>query len=277
VEESVTGENNRYVGQFRQADATNRRYGIAQILSKNQALDLRGEEVTFSFYARTDGTEITTIRAGIVEWTGSSDSVTSDIVSAWAATPTLIANAAFANTPGDVTISSSWTQVDVTVTLGTSFNNLVLFIWTSAEEAQNDDLYIGNVELVAGTARAPWNRISKPFYEDLEECQRFFRTNYPIDTAPGAIVTDGNVVFRAWSYTNAETLYVPFGGRMRSAPTITTYATQSGTSGNFRNETDAADLATTVVNAGDTGFVVTVVNQTDGDRVAGYYTAEAEL
>ena len=75
-----------------------------------------------------------------MEWTGTADSVTSDIVSSWAATPTLIANAAYSNTPSDLALGASYQQYSFTVTLGQNFTNLILFFWTPEQEAQNDKL-----------------------------------------------------------------------------------------------------------------------------------------
>lgn len=191
VAEVIASSPTPYVAQFRNADATARQFGPAQIIESDRAIALRGKTVTFSFWARTDGTEVPNIRAGVIEWTGTADSVTSDVVSSWSATPGLIANAAFINTPADLALTATMQQFSITVTLGTTFNNLVLFIWTPSTEAQNDDFYLTQVQLVEFSEALPWNHIRKTYAEDLSDCQRYFEKSYVIDTAPGTNITAG--------------------------------------------------------------------------------------
>jgi hypothetical protein len=191
VAEIVAASPTNYVGQFRQADGTARRFGTAQILENERVIALRGKTVTFSFYARTDTTEITTLRAGVIEWTGTADTVTSDVVSSWNSTPTLIANAAFINTPADLTTSSAWAQYSITITLGATFNNLVLFIWTPNTEAQNDDFYLTQVQLVEAPAALSWSLIRKSYEEDYRECARFYEKSYDTDVLPGTATAVG--------------------------------------------------------------------------------------
>lgn len=191
VAETFTASPTPYVGQFRQADSTARQFGIAQIFESDRSIGLRGKTVTLSFWARTDGTEVPNIRAGIVEWTGTADAVTSDIVSSWAATPVMIGNATMINTPANLGLTGTMQQFSITVTLGTTLNNLILFIWAPATAAQNSDFYITQVQLVEFPEALPWGLIRKNFDDDLQECQRFYEKSYLIDQAPFSAVTSG--------------------------------------------------------------------------------------
>lgn len=193
VAETFSASPTPFVGQFRNADATARQFGPVQLIESDRAIGLRGKKVTLSFWARTDGTEVPNIRAGIVEWTGTADSPTRDIVSSWGATPSLISNAAFVNTPADLALTGVMQQFSITVTLGTTFNNLGIFIWTPSTEAQNDDFYLTQIQLVEFAEALPWNHIRKSNAEDLEDCQRYYEKSYIVDQAPSSAVTPGAV------------------------------------------------------------------------------------
>lgn len=184
--EVVTGSPSQFAAQIRQETVASHQYGIAQILEYARVVELRGKQVSLVFQARTDGTEVTTLRACLGEWTGTADSVTSDVVATWAATPTWIGSFACANTPADLTISSSWAQVTATATLGTTFNNLVLVVWTPNAEAENDDFYMTQVQLLQGSAGLSWDKVAKSYDQDLAEVRRFYEKSYDVDTDPGA-------------------------------------------------------------------------------------------
>lgn len=191
VAEVIAASPSAYVCQVRQADSTARQFGLVQFLPSTRVMSLRGKKVTFAFWARTDSTEITAIRAGIAEWSSTADTMTSDPVSSWSSTPTLATNYSFVNTPADLTTSSTWTQFQITVTLGSSFNNLALMIWTPNTEAQNDDLYIAQPQLVDHWEALPWGAIELDGVDDLHRCQRFFQKSYHLDVAPGTATIEG--------------------------------------------------------------------------------------
>lgn len=279
VAEVIATSPTQYVVQVRQADGTARRIGIAQIIPANESLALRGREATFAFYHRTDGTEITAIRAGIVEWTGTADSVTSDIVSSWADTPTLIANSAFINTPATITASSSWAQASVTATFGSSMNNAIVFIWTEGTEAQNDDFYLAQMQLVRGAAAIEWPYIAIPYTQDLLRNQRHFVKSYNVDVPAGA-ASEGQTLFiasRAYTQNGANAIVSEkLAVDMFATPTITLYSPSTGTAGKARDETTSVDLDADAGWVGTSGFGVdfTIVDQ----RIYRYqWKAEAEL
>jgi len=73
------------------------KFGIAQIIEQRNCVGLIGKPVTLSFKLKASSTtKLDNIKAAIVQWTGTADAVTSDIVSSWNAegtNPTLITNA----------------------------------------------------------------------------------------------------------------------------------------------------------------------------------------
>lgn len=273
VQDAPSISPSRYCGQFRQADATARQFGIAQILEADRVWELRGKKVTLNFWAKTDGTEVPNIRAGIVEWTGTADSVTSDLVTSWAATPTLDANLNLANTPQDLVLSGNWAQFSVTVTLSQSFTNLVLFFWTPAAEDQNDDFYVTQVQLVQGETVYPWYGISLSFEKDLQECRRFYEKSYDLEAAPGTTTEDGAL---SWT-TSGTTLRIsePYKEEKRVVGTVTAYNPVTGTVGQFR--TGSGNQAASIALCSANKFVLD--GSASGDQLIGrvHWTADAEL
>lgn len=254
VEDSPIQSPTRYCGQIRQEEATARQMGAVQFLESHRIWELRGKTVTFAVWVRSDSTEISQIKGHIVEWTGASDSITSDIVSSWAATPTLVANASYAGAPEiDEAIDENWKQISITVTVSQTANNLMLFLWTPNTEAQNNDLYITQAQLVSGTAILPWRGISLNYGEDLIDCERF----YQIPTFGALFSGAGN-----------NSVPVNFTTNMRAVPIFIT----SKASGTFSSGT------TLYENIRTNGFRLTCAGGSAGALLAtGSIPVEAEL
>jgi hypothetical protein len=181
--ESITASpTTKYIVKLEQLEGTPARYGTVQCLDSDRSISLRGQQVTFGFFARTDSTQITSLRAGIIEWTGNLDQPTGDIVSSWATTPTLVTGASFINTPANLTISSAFTSQSVSATLGTTFKNLCVMVWTPNAEAQNDAFYLTQAQLLPGASVVSWLNIQKTYEADLLEAQKFFEKDADVDS-----------------------------------------------------------------------------------------------
>lgn len=152
---------------------TAKRYGVVQFLEAKDALVLKGQTVSLSFYVKS--ANISALRAAVLSWGGTANSVTSDIVSAggWGATPTWAANWTAENTPSDLTVTSSWTRVTIeNIVLDSStINNLAVAIWTPNEETIGDIVYITQVQLNLGTKAIPFR--PRSYAEELALCQRY--------------------------------------------------------------------------------------------------------
>ena len=159
-------------------ETTGEKFGIAQIVEAVNCTGLIGNTVTLSFAAKVSDARIDTVKAAVVAWSGTADTVTSDIISAWNAdgtTPTLIANATFENTPADLGVTTSWATYEITANVDTaSTANLIVFIWS--DDATNplagDFLYITNVQLEAGDTATPFEHRS--YGQELALCQRYY-------------------------------------------------------------------------------------------------------
>ena len=272
--ESPSGFGTLYSGRF--TTTASQRFGTVQFIESLDSACLRGKQVTLTFAARTDSTEITTIRAGIVEWTGTQDNPTRNIVSSWGATPTLIANAAFINTPGDLTISSTYTQFSITVTLGASLANLAVFIWTPNAEASGDDFYLKEVQLVKGSAAPTFDITEISAQQDLARCQRFYQKTYDVDIAPGTVTDAGSIRFICPRAGTLDYHTNVFRVEMFKTPVIQHFSPATGTVAKVRDQSAAADVTAVQTREGTSGFTTEFLG-VDQNAMYWHWTAAAQI
>lgn len=172
-----------------QSNASAQRFGIATILESKDAIPLRGRQITFRPRVRISASQV--VRIALLEWTGAADDLTSDVVNNWTSgsftaggffnSTTMAVLGVGSKTPG----AAAWTDMDaLTVTVGSSCNNLIATIWMETTAAQNFTLDIGKVRLVPGAYAGD---ILVPSYtEDFLECaRRFARFNWDSDGIGG--------------------------------------------------------------------------------------------
>jgi hypothetical protein len=153
------------------------KFGVAQIIENINCADLQGQTVTLSFQAKVSATtKLDNVKCAIVAWSGTADSVTSDIISAWGAegtNPTLIANATYENTPANLNVTTDWATYTVSAPIDTaSTNNVIVFIWSDVTDTTAGDfLYLAGVQLEAGSVATPFER--RPIGTELMLCQRY--------------------------------------------------------------------------------------------------------
>ena len=92
-------------------ETANKKFGQAQFIESMNCNDLRGQTCTLSWKARAEvGQTSTSIKAAVIGWFGASDTITSDIISAWnseGTDPTLVANAEYLNVPSNILLNST--------------------------------------------------------------------------------------------------------------------------------------------------------------------------
>ena len=199
-------------------ETVNKKFGIAQIIENANCFDAIGGNVTVSFQAKVSATtNLDNIKCAIVAWSGTADTVTSDIISAWGVegtNPTLIANATYENTPANLNVTTSFATYSVTANVDTaSTSNIILFIWSDVTTTSlGEFLYITNVQLEKGSTATSFDYRS--FGTELALCQRYFWRNK--SGGSGASLGAGYLatatIFRG---------YAQFPVAMRSAPTFT--------------------------------------------------------
>src|SRR5690606_11621451 len=99
-------------------ETANKKFGIIQFIEADNASHVIGDVVSLSFKARKGGSNATleTLRAAVIAWDGTKDTVTSDVVSAWNAAgsnPTLVTNWTYENTPSNLTLTDSYQSFTV--------------------------------------------------------------------------------------------------------------------------------------------------------------------
>jgi hypothetical protein len=199
-------------------ETANKKFGIAQIIEQKNCVGLIGNTVTLSFKAKVSSTtKLDNVKCAIVSWSGTADTVTSDIVSAWGAEgtdPTLIANATYENTPANLNVTTSYATYSVSAAIDTaSTKNVIVFIWSDVTDTTAGDfLYVTDVQLEVGTEATPFEVM--PYDMELARCQRYFQTwggvsNY--DVVCTGVCTGGQYTEQVLNYSTT----------MRAAPTMT--------------------------------------------------------
>ncbi|MBB6299888.1 hypothetical protein [Rhizobium leucaenae] len=242
-----------YMMRLTQSQASAQRMGNAQIVEAYAAKRVRGKPVTLGGFVRCSASQ--TIRYAILEWTGTADTVTSDVVNNWASGTFTAGNFFLASgltvaAVGSITpTANTITPWSLQATISSSCNNLIVFMWTDQTAAQNVmlDMVWG---LVRGDASSEtWPYAPRHIEQDLALCERYCRK------------AGAGAVGQAFSTTQITLAY--YTGTMRGTPNPSVIPS-SGSSGMIRigggSETAATITPTSVtpnagyINMGGTGF-----------------------
>jgi len=278
VQRQTNGEDGTpFFTRLTQTQASAQRMGRAQIVENRDCGHLRGQPVVLSGRIRCSASQA--IRYAILEWTGTADTVTSDVVNDWT-NGTFTAGQFFNSTTlnvlqvGSVTPSANtWTDLtEITASCGSSLTNLIVMIWTEGTIAQNETLDF-RMKLEAGSSATAF--VPRAHGQELTLCERFYQKSYQLADVPGASTTDGASLQRSpgsnlsWSAV--------FKTRMRITPTVTIYST-TGASGNMRNLGAGSDLAAQATFPGEAGFTLdNAASASSGALYGAHWTAVAEL
>lgn len=209
----TTLNSSRYNGVVTCVTANNK-YGVAQIIEGINCKDMRGQTVCLSASLAVSNARLGNIKMGIIEWTGTEDTLTAAMVSSFGAdgvTPTLAANYAFINTPANLSVTTSALPYYVRATLGNSFTNLVAFIWNDDKAfTANDAFYFGEVQLELGNEPTPFE--FEKVSEVTRQCERYY-------SARGS---DNASSFFSGNTTNGSSYFAltTFATVMRTTPTV---------------------------------------------------------
>lgn len=245
----------------------NKKFGHLQIIESVDALKLAGKHVSLSFQARTvTGAVIENLRAAVLSWTGTADTVTSDVVSAWGnegTDPTLVTNWTYENTPADLAlVADEWTTFKIeNINIDTSgMKNLAVFVWVDdADAAVGDLLYLSQIQLCEGEVALPFQ--PKTFAEELQACQRYYVMLTPATTA---IIMSGFVV----TATSARAL-MNLSTTMRVTPTLIT----TGVAADYKMFVSGSSYTCTAVPANSSstkGFIYLTITCAGSSMTPGY-------
>lgn len=175
-----------------QTQTTAQRMGNAQIVEAAEAKRLRGKQVTLGGILRNSSGQA--IRYAVLEWTGTADVVTSDVVLNWASgsygaggffLASNITVAAVGSITPTAAILAEW---DITANISSACNNIMVVYWTEGTAAQNVtlDMVWG---LVPGDATLEtWPYASRHPQQEMSLCQRYL---YRVNWVSGGVAVPG--------------------------------------------------------------------------------------
>lgn len=265
----------------------NNQCAIVQILEAKDAMQLANKNVSLSFYAKTISAEIANLRCAILSWSGTEDTVTSDVISAWAqngTNPTWATNWTMENTPSNLALTNAYQKFTIeNVSIDTaSMKNLAIVIWVDdGTIAAGDDFWISQVMLNVGGTAADF--VPRPFELEWALCRRYYQHSYPYGTVPGT--ADGytqqmtTMIADTTTDTHGTAL---FPTPMRITPTLTMYAadaaTGSGTAARARDNSAGGLKTVSATTHNARGIANFTSSGMTVSRAYGFnFTADAEM
>ncbi len=158
-----------------QSSASSQRVGAAQILEAVDSKVLRGHTVTLSGKAALSVNG--TVRFAILEWAGTADSVTSDVVSNWAsATFTagnffLASNLTVAATGSQAVTANTLTDYSLSATVSGSCNNLIVLVWSDTVLTQTSTFDF-RAKVERASAATAW--VKECYADIINRCYRYY-------------------------------------------------------------------------------------------------------
>lgn len=280
----TAGNAGRYAMRLKQNQAAAQRMGCEQILEASDSVAMRGRTVRLQFNAKCSAT--TTLRFAILEWTGTADAVTSNVVLSWTsgtftAGNFFLASSLTVTATGSASVGTGFTSCTLSGTVSASCNNLIVFVWTDAAAAQNVTVELAEVVLCDADLPRDW--LPDPLPAEFARCQRFYQKTFADGTAPAqGSATAGRVQFctPVAGAVGVTFAWWEFPCAMRAAPTVTTY-NPGAANVQVRNESRAADCSGTGSDNVTVSSVRVFTTQAGataaGDTLTLHITADAEL
>lgn len=209
-----------YMMRITQANASAQRFGLIQWIETANCIDLRGQSVFLT--ARVRMSASTTLRYAIIEWTGTADTITKDVVNDWTSgtftpgnffkstTTTIVATGSTALT------ANTLASISLSGMVSGSMNNLAVFFWTDSTQAQNVTLDIGKVDLRRSSVTSVHE--ARGYQEELAKCRRYYQL---IRLKDSALLIDG--------YTNTVSANVALNLPLCPTMRVTPIGSSSGT------------------------------------------------
>jgi len=266
-----------------QSNASAQRMGLAQIIESVNCIDLRALVLSLSGRLRCSSSQA--LRWAVLEWTGTANTVTSDVVNDWTSTTYTASNFFIASTAvvasGTMTpTANAWTALTETVGVPTSsMNNLIVFVWTSGTAAQNVTLDIGLMQLEAGGVATPFER--RPNVMELSLCQRYYEKSFGVGTTPAQNSGNVNNISSglALGAASAFQVFVPFKVPKRTNATATLY-NPSAANAEARDTVAGADCSGTTASFHSVNgriFGTSAAGSALGNVISVHWAADAEL
>jgi hypothetical protein len=161
---------------------TAQKFAFLQILEASQVdAAIASGTVSLRLTARRTGASISTIKAAVIEWGGTRDLPTKDVVNVWGGTgvdPTLVTSWTYSNTPQSLAtdVTNKTLTIDgISVSAGAQNLGVIIFI-DSAAPTISDDLILSDVQLEASATANDFARRS--FSEEYNDCCRYYEKSF---------------------------------------------------------------------------------------------------
>jgi len=271
-------------------ETANKKFGILQIIEQKNCIGVIGDVVSLSFHAKTTGSSIGNVKAAVLSWDSTSDTVISDVVQTWGAdgvTPTWTTNWTAENTPANLSVTNSWSEYKIeNIAIDTaSAANIAVFFWSDdLTTTLTDTLLISQAKLEKGSKATPF--IGHSVGQELVLCQRYFEKSWNIDNAPGTAGDEYSAAAFAYGFIgDGQNLAQAFRFLIskRVSPTMQTWdlagnATRTTIFNSANAQTDNVNSASGWIGVDENGFTFNEANlgATTG-RAARHWTADAEM
>jgi len=169
----------------------NQQGGLCQYIENDKTRDLVGKKVSLSFEAYASAGS-TTLRAAVLSYQGTADSLPSDPVNTWQVGDLLFdGNFTFENVTADLTVTNpaEWQRFTINdIDLDTAnTNNLAVIIWTPQEQSTGFELRLSKIKLEQSSVATDW--LQKDFTTESLRCKkRWERVRF-------VLLSDGNNQF----------------------------------------------------------------------------------
>ena len=234
--------------------------GLVYFMSNADVQDyIANGKLSFGIQLKTTSATISNARIGILKWTGTADSVTSDVVGTWASdgtNPTLATNWSYENTPANIGLTTSWARHTVeNVTVDSDTKNIAIFVWTDDGTITASDV-IGFSEWQCNPGSTV-NAFSQPPISTVKEQVDWYVQRYNYDNGTLNAICAG-----VSNGTTACRMVFHFRKEMRIYPTVT--STADNTFIVYGHSSDAETLNTSIAFSGISKNAMQVIGTDSG-------------
>jgi len=230
--------------------------GLVYFMSNADVQDyIANGKLSFGIQLKTTSATISNARIGILKWTGTADSVTSDVVGTWASdgtNPTLATNWSYENTPANIGLTTSWVRHTVeNVTVDSDAKNIAIFIWTDDGTITASDV-IGFSEWQCNLGSTV-NAFSQPPITTVKDQVDYYVQRYNFDSVADEEIGASGVN----TSTSQGHVVMSFRRELRVTPTMTGSASATFRVTNVYSQ--ATDANTSIAFNTPSRFTVQVV------------------
>ena len=249
---------------------------IGQSFETANSIPFANKAVVVSFWARAGANYSPTSSALNVRLYTGTGTDQSGLGSAFTGTATPISQTA--------TLTTSWQRFQYTATLASTATQMqfLVFCTPTGTAGAADNFDITGLQVELGSVATPFARSSGTIQGEISACQRYYAKSYAQATAPAAspVYTNSIMYWLAvvWAAAGDGRMSVRFPVTMRTAPTVTIYSPNNGSTANWYNESQAIQVSAATQYIEDTGYSI-YLNATSNAKtvLTHHYTASAEL